>query len=259
MKRTAYHIVCAFSLFLALVAAAGWLLSYLRPSTHLLKGDMHRTVVFGRTLESTPGGTVSRSQDRSAPKSYWRSWYFVNRAGRVYLFHQDVNLGLAGAVTVQAPNVLRVLESHVQFENQARPLVESQQPVRVVLPDPAQVPQRARDRRARNILVEVGFARDAVAWQAKVAGGTSGSITVTMLPHWLFMLIGLPLPLLWLKRYLRQRYWAGLGRCLNCGYDLRESPERCPECGTPIPAEAKPGTDCLAGNSPAPPWPSRDG
>jgi hypothetical protein len=45
----------------------------------------------------------------------------------------------------------------------------------------------------------------------------------------------LPLPILWLaemrKRSLINR-WRAEGRCLKCGYDLRATPERCPECGT---------------------------
>jgi hypothetical protein len=54
------------------------------------------------------------------------------------------------------------------------------------------------------------------------------------LPFW-FPALLLPIPpVSWLARYLRKRRRARSGQCPACGYDLRASPDRCPECGTAV-------------------------
>jgi hypothetical protein len=58
-------------------------------------------------------------------------------------------------------------------------------------------------------------------------------------PHWLAALLLSLGPLLRLKRRLRYRYLVLSGRCLQCGYDLRATPDRCPECGTIPPKTVK--------------------
>ena len=53
-------------------------------------------------------------------------------------------------------------------------------------------------------------------------------------PCWLVTLLAATLPALWLRQPQRRRFREQHGLCLTCGYDLRASPDRCPECGTPI-------------------------
>jgi hypothetical protein len=56
------------------------------------------------------------------------------------------------------------------------------------------------------------------------------------LPYWVIVLPLQLFPILWLIQLAR--YWRRKreGFCFKCGYDLRASIEKCPECGTPIPS-----------------------
>jgi hypothetical protein len=55
------------------------------------------------------------------------------------------------------------------------------------------------------------------------------------LPYWLFVVTFAILPLSYVVRVIRCRHRLREGLCEICGYDLRATPDRCPECGT-IPA-----------------------
>jgi hypothetical protein len=51
------------------------------------------------------------------------------------------------------------------------------------------------------------------------------------LPLWIFAIIFSALPLIRLRATLIRRARRARGLCVDCGYDLRESPGACPECG----------------------------
>jgi hypothetical protein len=59
-------------------------------------------------------------------------------------------------------------------------------------------------------------------------------MTSVIVSDWLAALVTGTLPATWVWRYLVVRRRNRKGLCPRCGYDLRASRERCPECGMPI-------------------------
>jgi hypothetical protein len=54
-------------------------------------------------------------------------------------------------------------------------------------------------------------------------------------PAWVLLILLLPLPAVSGYRWYRRSRRSAVGHCPTCGYDLRASPNRCPECGTAVP------------------------
>jgi hypothetical protein len=60
---------------------------------------------------------------------------------------------------------------------------------------------------------------------------------VLIFPHWLVAIALALLPLARTIRWVFRHGRSTAGHCKQCGYDLRATPDRCPECGTVISTE----------------------
>ena len=68
--------------------------------------------------------------------------------------------------------------------------------------------------------------------------GPGTSFVDIAVPHWILAALLSILPIGFgfrLRRVRLARQRLSSGQCIACGYDVRASPHRCPECGTPRP------------------------
>jgi hypothetical protein len=72
------------------------------------------------------------------------------------------------------------------------------------------------------------------AWEKTSAAGQHDT-TMLIVPLWLPACLAALLPLRWRALHVRWRADRRIraGQCPRCGYDLRATPDRCPECGKP--------------------------
>jgi hypothetical protein len=71
--------------------------------------------------------------------------------------------------------------------------------------------------------------------QAEAIFGGGDHVIWIAFPYWLLSILTGLLPAARITTFLRRFRRKRADRCLACGYDLRATPDRCPECGT-VPA-----------------------
>ena len=80
-----------------------------------------------------------------------------------------------------------------------------------------------------------GFGWDSYTWQLTpptVAVTSTYRVRSVSTPFWFLLAFCLTPAAVRIGRWAARRRRHAAGHCQRCGYDLRATPDRCPECGT---------------------------
>ena len=200
LLRILLNVMTVLSLLLCLATAAIWVRSYWAYDRLIRKSQTQLT----RDM-------------RGRPVRYWQQSQFL-----------DVTRGVVGVHWSAFPK-------YDQFYNGSDEIVEQPVPADpnvewtwVRFPRPSDPDVAFWRRRA--------FKRDIKVWPPSDHMQPPTVLGFAALPLWAPFAASAVLPAAWAARHITRRRRQLRGHCPHCGYDLRATPERCPECGT-IPAK----------------------
>ena len=191
MKRRPFTLAAALSLLLSIAAAAAWAMSHARPPGWRLIATAHSADL---TRVSHQRGTVlfttTPNWSTTPHHGFWDAWWALSRSGQLTLLAQVIDYdGRLRRVYASPPSLI------VDPPGEAGPQAV------VFGRAPTSGPRAS----------SLGFALHSDAQSVDGAGGpVSARAWMVTLPYWLIVLLGLLMPLVWL-RVTRRRHVPVLG------------------------------------------------